>query len=134
MEKIADQEPTSLMETVRPMVACASHDWAMKFEVKRVVLGKVLGKITMTMVKSLLPTYIYFLPFLLIFILFYSSNLMPNSPMSASFCRLDDFDIHMQGYRYFLFFITCLNCFLWFLDKTSSLVFVRSHARKYMRT
>ena len=67
MEKVKDQELTSLTEMVCQMVACASRDRAMKFEVKRGVLGKILGKITMTMVKALLPTYIYFLPFLLIF-------------------------------------------------------------------
>jgi hypothetical protein len=88
MEKIGDQEPTSLTGMVHQMVAYASYGRAMKFGVKRGVLGKVLSKITMTMVKSLLPTYIYFLPFLLIFILFYSSNLMPNSPMSVLFAYI----------------------------------------------
>jgi hypothetical protein len=70
MEKIEDLEPTSLTETIRQMVACASRDQAMKFGGKRGVLGKVLGKITMKIVKSLLPIFIYFLPSLLIFILF----------------------------------------------------------------
>jgi hypothetical protein len=112
MEKIEDQELTSLTETVRQMVACASRDRAMKFEVKRVVLGKVLGKITMNMVKSLLPTFIYFLPFLLIFILFYSSNLMPNSPMSVTFCRYNDFEVHTKEYGCFFFFRRMYDCFL----------------------
>jgi hypothetical protein len=134
MEKVEDQELTSLMETVRQMVACTSRDRAMKFEVKRGVLGKVFGKITMNMVKALLPTFIYFLPFILIFILFYSSNLMPNSPMSVMFCRCNDFEVHTKEYICFLFFHHMLNCFLWFLDKTLSLVFVHSHTRKYMRT
>jgi hypothetical protein len=44
MEKIGDQDPTSLTDTVHQMVTCASCDRAMKFEVKRGVLGKVLGK------------------------------------------------------------------------------------------
>ena len=76
MEKVEDQGLTSLTETARQMVAYSSHDRAMKFEVKRVVLGKILGKITMNMVKALLPTYIYFLPFLLIFyiVLFIKPN------------------------------------------------------------
>jgi len=114
MEKIGDQEPTSLTETFYQMVTYVSCDREMKFEVKRVVLGKILGKITMTMVKSLLPTYIYFLPFLLIFILFYSSNLMPNCPMSANFCRYNEFDVHTKEYGYFLFFIACLIVFYGF--------------------
>jgi hypothetical protein len=40
MEKMRDQEPTSLMETVRQMVACASRNRAMKFEVKKGCFGK----------------------------------------------------------------------------------------------
>jgi hypothetical protein len=113
-EKVEDRELTSLTETVRQMVACTFRNRALKFKGKRGVLGKILGKITMTMVKSLLPTYIYFLPFLLIFILFYSSNLMPNSPMSATFCRYNDFEVHTKEYGYFLFFIACLIVFYGF--------------------
>jgi hypothetical protein len=58
------------------MVVCAAHDRTMKFEVKRVVLGKVLDKITMTMVKSLF-THLYLLfPFFVDFyiILFIKPN------------------------------------------------------------
>jgi hypothetical protein len=58
MEKVEDQELTSLTETAHQMVACSSHDRATKFGGKRGVLGKFLGKIIMKMVKSLF-THIY---------------------------------------------------------------------------
>ena len=58
MEKVEDQELTSLAETARQMVSCASHDRATKFGGKWGVLGKVFGKITMKMVKALF-THIY---------------------------------------------------------------------------
>ena len=54
--------------------------------------------------------------------------------MSVNFCKYDDFKDYSEVYEYFLFFHRMLNYFLWFLDKTSSLVFFYSHARKYMRT
>ena len=70
MQKVEDQELTSLAETVRQMVACASHDRAMKFGGKWGVLGKVLGKITMKMVKSLF-THIYSLFTIFVDFLYY---------------------------------------------------------------
>jgi hypothetical protein len=113
-EKVEDREITSLIDMVHQMVACTFRNRALKFKGKRGVLGKILGKITMTMVKALLPTYIYFLPFLLIFILFYSSNLMPDSRMSVTFCRYNDFEVQTKEYRYFLFFNACLIVFYGF--------------------
>jgi hypothetical protein len=59
MEEVEDQELTALMEMVRQMVACASHDRAMKFGGKRGVLGKVLSKIAMNMVKALFYPYLF---------------------------------------------------------------------------
>jgi hypothetical protein len=59
---------------------------------------------------------------------------MPNTLVSVTFADMTtSMFIHRDTYI-FLFFIACFDYFLWFLHKTSSLVFVRSHARKYMRT
>ena len=77
MEKVEDQELTSLMETVFQMVTCAYSYRVMKIGVKRGVLGKVIGKITMKMVKALF-TNIYLL--FTIFVDFYIVlSIKPNS-------------------------------------------------------
>jgi hypothetical protein len=41
---------------------------------------------------------------------------MPNSPMSETFCRYDDFEVHTKEYVHSLFFITCLIIFYGFLQ------------------
>jgi hypothetical protein len=46
---------------------------------------------------------------------------MPNTLMSATFCRHNDFDVYTQGYGFFLFFIACLSCFLWFFGQNLEL-------------
>ena len=47
MEKLEKQEITSLAETIRRMIACASHNRENKFGGKWGMLDKFLGKVTM---------------------------------------------------------------------------------------
>ena len=68
MEKLKDQELTSLAEMVRRMIACASHNRVKKFGGKWGVLGKFLEKSQWNGKKPFLPIFIHFLLFFIDFL------------------------------------------------------------------
>ena len=113
MEKLENQEVTSLAETVHRMITCASCNRAKKFGGKWGMLDKFLAKSQWNGKKPFLPIFIHFLQFLSIFdISFIALLIKPNALIALwvwffadiatlkskrrsmgvfSFCRMYDF-------------------------------------------
>ena len=71
MEKLENQEITSLAETIFRMIACASYNWAKKFGGKWGMLDKFLEKSQWNGKKPFLPIFIHFLLFFIDFLYYF---------------------------------------------------------------
>ena len=114
------------------MISRSSCNQMSNSEGKRGVFWSSIVEMWNDMVKMFIYSFnLLFTMTFWVFMLIYWLNLIPNIKMSVMTCRGDDVDDYIQGYGHIFSPIWCdFDCFLWFLHKTLSVVFVRSCAHE----